>query len=66
LQILPYDDLNLYTAFPEDGYIVLLTTVGVADFATGADLAEQMRLISGKEQATFIGYAIGGEVWLLE
>jgi hypothetical protein len=42
-----------------------LTAVDVVNGPEAA-VSERLREISGKEKATYIGVAMGGEAWLLE
>ncbi|MDR0220848.1 MAG: hypothetical protein LBI54_05520 [Lachnospiraceae bacterium] len=66
LQVLPFEHLNLYSDFPEDGEIIVLVETGGADSLDGQNVAEEIRELGGKSQVRYLGYAIGCEVWLLE
>jgi hypothetical protein len=66
LQEIEYENLDKYIDFPEEGSIILLVGSGVLPLASGAEVAEELWEISGKEKVTFIGYAVSGEAYLLE
>jgi hypothetical protein len=58
LQFLHYDNLSLFSDFPEEGNIILLVSPEAFNFEEGQghEVAERLRKISGKNKATFIGY----------
>jgi hypothetical protein len=67
LQFLRYDNLDQYSPFPNDGKIIVIVGLFLSETIGGQDVADQLLAISGKSQATFMGYAVDhAEAWLLE